>query len=214
MDFYTGLRNQLIEYLIREKGITDPLVIKAMATIERHTFIQSAFAHQAYNDTALKIGCEQTISQPSTVALQSQLLEINANERVLEIGTGSGYQAAVLSPMGARVYTIERHYELYQKTSQFLKTIARNIFAFYGDGFVGLPQHAPFDKILITCGAPEIPFSLFQQLKIGGIMVIPIERGQGEQEMYKIIKRDVVNYDSHSFGVCKFVPMLKDKAQK
>ncbi len=208
MDLYSGLRQRMVNYL-KEKGISDPLVLNALLAVERHKFVDSYLMPHAYEDTALQIGCEQTISQPSTVATQSQLLEIKPNEKVLEIGTGSGYQSAVLSSMGANVYSIERHYDLYKKTSALLEKIDRKIKVFYGDGFEGRPTQAPFDKILITCGAPELPKALLEQLKIGGIMVIPLGEGE-QQQMLRIIKTGEDSFSHESYGTCKFVPMLRE----
>ena len=205
-----GAKKSLIQWL-REQGISDENVLQAFDKIERHKFIEDTILwDRAYENTPLPIGCNQTISQPITVAFQSQLLQIQKDDKVLEIGTGSGFQAAILSAMGAKVFTIERQIELFRKTRSLLtKTLQiPDIKFFYGDGFEGLPAKAPFDKIIVTCGAPNIPAKLLNQLKINGIMVIPV--GENTQEMKRIIKISEDQYRDESFGEFKFVPMLQN----
>ena len=204
---YKGLRKRLAEGL-KIKGIRDENVLKAIATVPRHLFIESTFINFAYKDQAFPIGAGQTISQPFTVAFQTQCLQIQKNDKVLEIGTGSGYQSAVLLEMGARVFTIERQKELYQKVQSFLPGIGYTPACFFGDGYKGLPQFAPFDKIIVTAGAPLIPEDLKNQLKIGGRMVIPVGN-EGRQEMYVIIRISEQEFKSEKHGGFIFVPLLK-----
>ncbi|PKP21127.1 MAG: protein-L-isoaspartate O-methyltransferase [Bacteroidetes bacterium HGW-Bacteroidetes-20] len=207
MEYLQGAKKGLIE-LLRRKNITDENVLNAFDKVERHLFIESFLWPKAYEDMALQIHCEQTISQPFTVAFQSQLLHVQKGDKILEIGTGSGFQAAILSSMGAKVYSIERQYELYKKTKQLLDKIDHKIFLFYGDGFKGVPQYAPYDKMIVTCGAPLVPTSLLTQLKAGGVIVIPV--GEDTQTMKRITKIDDSNFEEESFGNFKFVPMLKN----
>ena len=204
-----GLRRQLVELLV-EKKITDLQVLNAIGKIPRHVFLDSAFLNMAYEDIALQIGAGQTISQPYTVAFQSELLAIRPREKVLEIGTGSGYQACVLAELGARVFSIERHKSLFEKTSNMLHTLGyqTKIKTFFKDGFEGLPSFQPFDKILITCAAPEIPTTLMGQLKIGGFIVLPLEDGNQNQDMIRITKTSESSYQREVFGKFVFVPML------
>ena len=205
-----GAKKSLIHWL-REQGISDENVLQAFDKIERHKFIEDTILwDRAYENTPLPIGCNQTISQPITVAFQSQLLQVQKDDKILEIGTGSGFQAAILSAMGAKVFTIERQIELFRKTRSLLTKTMQipNIQFFYGDGFEGLPAKAPFDKIIVTCGAPNIPAKLLNQLKINGIMVIPV--GENTQEMKRITKISEDQYQSESFGEFKFVPMLQN----
>ena len=183
---HQGLRKQLIEHLA-SKGIVNLEVLNAMNKIPRHLFLDNAFVNFAYQDKAFPIGAGQTISQPYTVAFQSELLQINPYERVLEVGTGSGYQAAVLSLLDAEVFTIERQRELFLKTKKFLPTLGYNCMFVYGDGYKGLPKFAPFDKIIITCGAPFVPEDLVAQLKVGGRMVAPI--GDGNIQVMHLIEK-------------------------
>jgi protein-L-isoaspartate(D-aspartate) O-methyltransferase len=207
---HKGLREKLTEG-VRNKGITDEKVLKAMITVPRHFFLDSAFDKDAYVDKAFPIDEGQTISQPYTVAYQSQLLEIKSFEKVLEIGTGSAYQAVILAQMGAQVYTIERQKKLFESNKQFdyLKKFP-NIKFFYGDGYEGLPSFAPFDKILVTAAAPEIPEKLVQQLKIGGKMVLPL--GSGEvQQMMRLSKLSNGALKEEVFANFSFVPMLEGK---
>lgn len=206
---HQGLRNQLVEVL-RKKGITDANVLQAIKTIPRHLFIDSSFEDFAYQDTAFPIGAGQTISQPYTVAFQSQLLEVKKEDKVLEIGTGSGYQTAVLYAMGARVYSVERQNELYKKTSLLLPRLgirARHLT--FGDGYKGLPKFAPFDAIIVTAGAPFVPQPLMAQLKVGGRLVIPL--GDRQQVMTLFIRKNETQFEKYEFGDFRFVPMLEDK---
>lgn len=206
---HQGLRNQLVNVL-SEKGITDKNVLQAIKTIPRHLFLDSSFEDFAYQDTAFPIGSGQTISQPYTVAFQSQLLEIERDHKVLEIGTGSGYQTAVLYHMGARVFSIERQNELYKKTATLLPKLgirARHLT--FGDGYKGLPNFAPFDSIIVTAGAPLIPKPLMAQLKIGGRLVIPV--GEEQQIMTLLIRINETQFEKHEFGDFRFVPMLEDR---
>jgi len=205
-----GAKQRLITGL-REKGITDENVIAAFEKVEREKFIESVLENMAYLDRPLKIKCGQTISQPFTVAFQTQLLKIQKGDKVLEVGTGSGYQAAILSAMGAKVYTIERFEELYKDTSKLLEGIDHKIFTFFGDGFNGIQKYAPYDKIIVTCGAPNIPKSLINQLKTNGLMVIPV--GDETQKMIRITKIDDDNYTEEEFGNFIFVPMLQNTSK-
>ena len=206
---HKGLRKKLVDYL-SSKGIHDNAVLKAIMNIPRHLFMDNAFVNFAYQDKAFPIGSDQTISQPYTVAFQTQLLEISAYDKVLEIGTGSGYQAAVLNQLDAHVYTIERQRELFLKTKAFLPSIGHECMFVYGDGYKGLPKFAPFDRIIITCGAPNIPDTLIKQLKVGGRMVAPI--GTGDiQVMHLIEKISESETKITTHGEFSFVPMLNDK---
>jgi protein-L-isoaspartate(D-aspartate) O-methyltransferase len=207
---HKGLRKQLVE-LIRSKGITDERVLQAILEIPRHYFIDSAFDQTAYEDRAFPIAEGQTISQPYTVAYQSQLLDFKPHEKVLEVGTGSAYQACVLAMMGAQVYTIERQKQLYDQNKQFI--YLRNFPAiryFYGDGYQGLPTYAPFDKIIVTAAAPLIPEKLLDQLKPGGMMVIPVGEGK-VQQMMRVQKDAAGNLHEEVFDNFSFVPMLQGK---
>jgi protein-L-isoaspartate(D-aspartate) O-methyltransferase len=207
---HKGLRKKLIDQ-IREKGISDERVLEAMMNIPRHFFLDTALEHIAYQDRAFPIGEGQTISQPYTVAYQTQLLDINPYERILEIGTGSAYQAIVLAEMGANVLTIERQKKLFDLNKNFiLRSKYPNIKFFYGDGFEGLPTFAPFDKILITAAAPFIPPKLISQLKAGGKMIIPLDE-DGLQKMMRITKNEDGSLREESFSNFSFVPMLKGK---
>lgn len=207
-----GERAQLVK-LLKTKGIKDPNVLSAINKVPRHLFIpDNAFYHRAYEDTAFPIDAGQTISQPYTVAFQSELLEAKPKDKILEIGTGSGYQSAILSVMGAKVFTIERQKKLYDQTKKLLeKLLFRNIRMFYGDGFEGKPAYAPYDKILITAAAPELPKKLMQQLKVGGYLVIPF--GEGDtQTMMRFTKVSEKEFEQEEFDKFRFVPMLKGKA--
>lgn len=207
---HKGLRKKLIDSL-RDKGINDEKVLDAMMNIPRHYFLDTALEHIAYQDRAFPIGEGQTISQPYTVAYQSQLLEITPYDKVLEIGTGSAYQAIVLAEMGALVFTIERQRKLFELNKTFiLKSKYPNIKFFYGDGFEGLPTYAPFDKIIITAAAPLIPPKLIQQLKHGGQMVIPLD-DNGAQIMLRITKLEDGSLEEERFSEFSFVRMLKGK---
>lgn len=206
---HKGLRKKLIDS-IREKGITDEKVLEAMMKIPRHFFLDTALEHIAYQDRAFPIGEGQTISQPYTVAYQTQLLEVSPYQRILEIGTGSAYQAMVLAEMGANVFTIERQKKLFDHNKSFiLRSKYPNIKFFYGDGFEGLPTFAPFDKIIITAAAPYIPPKLIEQLKTGGKMVIPVDEN-GRQKMMRLTKNDE-GTEEESFSDFSFVPMLKGR---
>ena len=201
---HKGMRQNMVQEL-KNKGITDSAVLDAIGTVPRHVFLDSSFLEFAYSDQAFPIGSGQTISQPSTVAMQSQLLNVSKGMKVLEIGTGSGYQACVLGAMGAKVFTIERQRNLYFKTKQLLAEFPYRINCFLGDGYKGLPTYGPFDRIIITAGAPEIPQELVNQLKAGGIMVIPLN-----ETMLRLTKQADGTLQREEFGECKFVPMLKE----
>lgn len=204
---HKGKREQLIK-LLREKGIEDELVLSAMSRVPRHLFMDSAFEEFAYKDQAFPIAAGQTISHPFTVAKQSSLLGIQKGDKVLEVGTGSGYQAAVLVEMGAEVYTIERQKELFDFSQRIFKKIRiKPKYATYGDGYKGLPSFAPFDKIIVTAGSSVIPKTLLKQLIIGGIMVIPI--GKENQMMTVFLRVTEKNFEKMEFGDCQFVPMLE-----
>lgn len=208
---HKGLRKQLIE-TVRQKGITDNRVLAAMMNIPRHFFMDNALDHIAYQDRAFPIAAGQTISQPYTVAYQTELLKVQRDEKVLEIGTGSVYQATVLAEMGANVYTIERQTELFEKNKQYLfKEKYPNIHFYWGDGFAGLPELAPFDKILVTAAAPYVPTALLQQLKPGGILVIPVDEGDS-QRMMRLTKQSDGTTEEELFDTFLFVPMKENKA--
>lgn len=207
---HKGLRKKLVDLLI-EKGITDEAVLAAINAIPRHFFLDSAFDKIAYEDRAFPIGEGQTISQPYTVAYQTQLLQIKKMDKVLEIGTGSIYQATVLAEIGARVYTIERQKKLFEaQKNYFFKSKYPNIKFYYGDGFEGLPTFAPFDKVIITAAAPFIPPKLVEQLKVGGMMVIPVDEGEA-QRMLRLTKQSDGSMQEESFEQFSFVPMLTGK---
>lgn len=207
---HKGLRKKLIDTL-REKGITDENVLTAMNNIPRHYFLDTALDNIAYEDRAFPISEGQTISQPYTVAYQTQLLQVKPQEKILEIGTGSIYQATVLAEMGAKVFTIERQKNLFDKTKQFIfRSKYPNIKFFYGDGFEGLPTYAPFDKVIITAAAPFIPPRLIDQLKPGGIMVVPVDEGS-HQRMLRITKYADGSFSDEAFNNFSFVPMLGGK---
>lgn len=207
---HKGKRKKLVE-LLRQKGFTNEEVLAAIEKVPRHAFLDSAFLNFAYDDEAFPIGEGQTISHPSTVAMQTDILQVKKGEKVLEIGTGCGYQTAVLLEVGARVYTIERQHKLYEKTRVLLPRLGYSARFFYGDGYVGLPVHAPFDKIIVTAGAPYPPDELLKQLAVGGIMVIPIGKG-AEQVMNVITRKDGTVFDRTELGKFKFVPMIKNKS--
>tara|TARA_B100000767_G_scaffold38393_1_gene32361 strand:- start:5367 stop:6008 length:642 start_codon:yes stop_codon:yes gene_type:complete len=207
---HKGLRKQLVATLV-SKGIKDVSVLEAIGSIPRHLFMDSSFLDHAYQDKAFPIAANQTISQPYTVAFQSELLEVNPEDKVLEIGTGSGYQAAVLCLLGAHVYSIERQIELFKKTSKFLPKIgyvAKRLI--FGDGYKGLPDEAPFDRIIVTAGAPFVPKPLMSQLKIGGRLVIPV--GDKDQIMTLYIRKGAKEFEKHELGNFKFVPLLENKS--
>ena len=204
---HKGKREQLVQ-LLRDKGIEDELVLNAMNQVPRHLFMDSAFEEFAYKDQAFPIAAGQTISHPFTVAKQSSLLHVMKGDKVLEVGTGSGYQAAVLVEMGAEVYTIERQKELFDFSQRIFKKIKiRPKYSTYGDGYKGLPSFAPFDRIIVTAGSSTIPKTLLKQLKIGGIMVIPI--GNENQMMTTFMRIGERDFEKMEFGDCQFVPMLE-----
>lgn len=203
------MRQQLVDTLIK-KGIKDKAVLNAIGKIPRHLFMDSGFIDHAYVDKAFPIAADQTISQPYTVAFQSELLQIKPGDKVLEIGTGSGYQCAVLIDLGAKVYSIERQQELFKKTSKFLPKIGyRAKKLIFGDGYKGLPEEAPFKSIIVTAGAPFVPTPLLSQLEIGGRLVIPV--GDDVQIMTLFIRKGPKEFEKHEFGEFRFVPMLEDK---
>jgi len=203
---HQGMRKQLVDAL-KIKGIKDENVLAAIGRVPRHAFIESTFINFAYKDQAFPIGSGQTISQPYTVAFQTQLLEVAPRHKVLEIGTGSGYQAAVLCEMGAKVYTIERQKELYLKARMLLPEIGYHPVFYFGDGYKGLPTYGPFDRILVTAGAHEIPEDLKYQMAIGGRMVIPVGV-EDHQDMYLVIRQSENEFVNEKHGVFVFVPLL------
>ena len=206
---HQGLRNQLVT-ILQQKGIGNKNVLEAIKKIPRHLFLNSSFEDFAYQDKAFPIDAGQTISQPYTVAFQTELLEVKKGDKILEIGTGSGYQTAVLCTLGAVVYSVERQNELFKKTSLLLPKLGiRAKHLSFGDGYKGLPNHAPFDGIIVTAGAPEIPKALMSQLKIGGKLVIPV--GDKIQIMTLIIRKNETQFEKHEFGDFRFVPLLQDK---
>ena len=205
---HKGLRNKLVLDL-KTKGIKDDSVLEAVKSVPRHLFMNSGFLDHAYQDKAFPIASGQTISQPFTVAFQTELLNVKKDHKILEIGTGSGYQAAILCHMGAKVYTIERIKELFRKTSVFLPSINyRPKKMIYGDGYLGYSEEAPYDSIIVTAGASEIPEKLINQLKIGGKMVIPV--GDEIQKMKLLTKLSETDFETKIFGDFQFVPMLKN----
>jgi len=206
---HKGLRNQLVK-IIEEKGIVDKNVLNAISNVPRHLFMDSGFVHFAYQDKPFPIAANQTISQPYTVAFQTALLQVKSNHKILEIGTGSGYQTAILIEMGAKVFTIERQNELFKKTKLFLPKIGYNPKKIiFGDGYKGLPENAPFDGIVVTAGAPFVPKALLSQLKIGGRLVIPV--GEETQIMTLFVRTGVKDFEKQEFGNFRFVPLLKKK---
>ncbi len=210
---HKGLRKKLIDSL-RLRGVKNEQILEVMNTIPRHFFLEKAFEEWAYQDKAFPIDCDQTISQPYTVAFQTMLLEVKQREKVMEIGTGSGYQSSVLAALGARVYSIERQEPLYKKAKKFLPLIGfPNIRLFFRDGYKGLAEFAPFDKILVTAGATKVPELLKQQLKIGGIMVIPVGPDK-VQEMLKITRISETKFKTVSYGDFKFVPFAEGVEKK
>ena len=206
---HQGLRNQLVKVL-QLKGIADKNILEAISKIPRHLFLNSSFEDFAYQDKPFPIGAGQTISQPYTVAFQTELLQVKKEDKILEIGTGSGYQTAVLCALGAKVYSIERQNELFKKTSLLLPKLGiRPKHMVFGDGYKGLPNYAPFDSIIVTAGAPIIPQPLMAQLKIGGRLVIPV--GEDVQVMTLLIRKTETQFEKHEFGDFRFVPLLEDK---
>ena len=207
---HKGKRKILVEYLREKIGISDDNVLKAINEVPRHLFLESIFEDFAYEDRAFPILAKQTISHPSTVAEQTELLEIQQKDKVLEIGTGSGYQTAVLVAMNAWVYTIERQKDLHDFSQKKLRELhLRPKFQSFGDGFAGLPTFAPFDKILVTCGAENLPTELLHQLKVGGMMVIPLGKTE-EQVLTRFTKKSEKEFEKEEFGAYKFVPMLNN----
>lgn len=205
---HKGLRKQLVDE-IRRKGIRDENVLAAIEAVPRHLFLDSSFLKFAYEDQAFPIGSGQTISQPYTVAIQTELLKIKKRDKVLEVGTGSGYQACVLVQLGAIVYSIERQKNLFEKTRDFLPSIGYSPKLFFGDGYKGLPAFAPFDKIIVTAGAPYVPQPLLDQLKPGGILVIPV--GEDIQTMTTYTRNPDGTFEKKEHGSFRFVPLLGDK---
>jgi protein-L-isoaspartate(D-aspartate) O-methyltransferase len=206
---HRGLRQQLVKEL-KTKGIRDERILDAFMQIPRHFFLEKTFAEWAYKDVAFPIDADQTISQPFTVAMQTSLLNIKKGDKVLEIGTGSGFQASVLYHIGAKVYTIERQKKLFEKTEKFLHDLGfGNVRTLFGDGYEGAPRFAPFDKIIITAGAVEIPKKLIDQLKPNGLMVIPLGDESGVQKMLRITKNEDGSLTRENFGNYRFVPFLK-----
>ena len=206
---HQGLRNQLAS-ILKKKGITNEMVLNAIKIIPRHLFIDSSFSDHAYQDKAFPIAAEQTISQPYTVAFQSQTLSVNPGDVILEIGTGSGYQTAVLIELGAEVYTIERQHELFKKTSLFLPKLGYKPKKFiFGDGYKGFKEKSPFDKIIVTAGAPIVPKPLLAQLKVGGMLLIPV--GDKKQIMTMFYRKSPKEFEKKELGDFAFVPMLQKK---
>lgn len=208
---HKGKRRILIEEL-KNMGISDSRILDAFDAIPRHYFLDLAFENQAYSNTAFQIGSGQTISHPFTVAFQTTLLNVQKGEKILEIGTGSGFQTCILCKMGARVFSIERHHDLHLKAKEIVRAFGFVPQLIFGDGFKGIPGYAPFDKIIVTCGASELPMELYNQLKVGGIMVIPVGEGE-EQQMYQITKTETEPIIKQ-FGTFKFVPMLEKTVKK
>ena len=209
---HKGKRKLLVEEL-GKMGIEQTSILDAFIAIPRHYFLDLAFDEQAYTNMAFQIGSGQTISHPYTVAFQTQLLSVAKGDKMLEIGTGSGFQTCILCQMGAKVFSVERHMDLHIKAKSMLTYFNFNAKLSFGDGYKGIPSHEPFDKILVTCGAPEIPQLLVSQLKIGGLMVIPVGEGD-EQKMLRITKLDAEQYKVEEFGTFKFVPMLERTVKK
>ena len=206
---HKGLRLQLVN-VIKAKGIKNKEVLKAIGKVPRHLFMDSGFLGHAYQDKPFPIAADQTISQPYTVAFQTELLQIKKGDKVLEIGTGSGYQAAILCELGAKVYSIERQLELFKKTGKFLDKLGYKVKKLiFGDGYKGLEDEAPFDSIVVTAGAPFVPKALMTQLKIGGRLVIPV--GEDVQTMTLYIRKDIKEFEKHELGEFRFVPLVEDK---
>lgn len=206
---HKGMRQQLVN-VVKKKGVCDEAVLNAIGKIPRHLFMDSSFLDHAYQDKAFPIAADQTISQPYTVAFQTELLHVEPGHKILEIGTGSGYQTAVLCELGAQVYTIERQRELFKKTSKFLPKLGYRPKKFiFGDGYIGLIEEAPFNSIIVTAGAPFVPKPLLSQLAINGRLVIPV--GDAVQTMTLFIRKGPKEFEKHEFGEFRFVPLLEDK---
>jgi len=205
-----GARKKLVE-ILKKKGIADERVLNVIGMVPRHFFFDETFWNQAYKDIAFPIGSGQTISQPYTVAYQTELLHIKTGDKVLEIGTGCGYQTCILLKLGAKVYTIERQEKLYERTRQVLPFMGYKPNFFLGDGSKGIPEHAPYNKIIVTAGAPIIPDSLLKQLAIGGILVIPVG-DERSQKMVTVLKTGEFDYEEHVLDTFRFVPLVGDKA--
>lgn len=206
---HRGMRNKLADILVG-KGISNEKVLSAVRTIPRHVFMDSSFEGHAYQDKAFPIGADQTISQPYTVAFQTELLQVKTGQKILEIGTGSGYQTAILLQLKAKVYTIERQKELFKKTKIFFRKMGyRPKKMIFGDGYKGLPEEHPFDGIIVTAGAPEVPKPLLAQLKVGGRLVIPV--GFDEQIMTLYVRKSEKEFEKKEFGSFRFVPLLENK---
>lgn len=206
---HQGKRQKLVD-TVKSKGITSKKVLDALNNVPRHLFMDSSFEDHAYQDKAFPIAADQTISQPYTVAFQTELLQVKKGDNIMEIGTGSGYQTAVLCELGAKVFSIERQQELYKKTKKFLDQIGyRPKYLSFGDGYKGLPEYAPFDKIVVTAGAPFVPKALLAQLKVGGRLVIPV--GKDPQTMTLYIRKSGKEFEKKEFGEFRFVPLLGDK---
>ena len=209
---HKGMRKQLIAELRKDERIKNEAIFEAFEKFPRHFFLDLAFVEQAYSNTAFQIGAGQTISHPITVAFQTQLLEVKKGDKILEIGTGSGFQCCILCEMGAKVFSVERQKELFVRAKSLIHEMGYTPRLIFGDGYKGMPAFAPFDKIIVTCGAPDVPASLLEQLKVGGIMVIPVGEGK-EQIMHKIVKVSDSEFQSEDFGTFKFVPMLERTAR-
>ncbi|KAB2814388.1 protein-L-isoaspartate(D-aspartate) O-methyltransferase [Phaeocystidibacter luteus] len=207
---HQGLRNQLVS-ILKEKGIENEAVLEAVGKVPRHLYVDSSFEQFAYKDQAFPIRANQTISQPYTVAFQSDLLGVGEGDKVLEIGTGSGYQAAVLCEMGVKVYSIERQKELFDHTRELLQQLGYRPTLKFGDGYKGMPTYAPFDAIVVTAAAPNVPNALLAQLKVGGRLVIPVGEVGEVQRMYCITRKDEKSFSRAVHGDFRFVPMLSDK---
>ena len=208
---HKGMRRQLIEEL-KAKGIQNKAILEAFDATPRHFFLDLAFINQAYSNTAFQIGAGQTISHPFTVAFQTDLLDVKKGTKVLEIGTGSGFQTSILCALGAKVFSIERQRELFLKAKRIINELGHNPKLFYGDGYKGQPSYAPYDRVLVTCGAPFVPDALLDQLVVGGILVIPIGEGD-KQIMTKITKVSESEFDKQTYGDFSFVPMLERTAK-
>ena len=208
---HKGMRKKLIENL-RQLGIIDERVLEAFYAVPRHFFLDLAFIEQAYSNTAFQIGAGQTISHPKTVAFQTQLLDVKKGHKILEIGTGSGFQTSILCAMGARVYSIERQKELFAKAKKLIHHLGYVPHLFLGDGYKGQPSYAPYDGIIVTCGAPFVPEALKNQLKVGGKLIIPIGEGE-KQTMLCLKKNEDGSFLEEEKGTFSFVPMLKNVAK-